>query len=36
MRVAIPPLSQYIFMAWYLVEQRDNFTCISISTVLWI
>jgi hypothetical protein len=23
---ALPPLSQYIFMAWYLVKQRDNFT----------
>jgi hypothetical protein len=23
---AIPPLSQYVFMAWYLVKHRDNFT----------
>jgi hypothetical protein len=26
MRGAIPPLPQYIFMAWCLVKQRDNFT----------
>jgi hypothetical protein len=25
-RGAIPPLSQYVFMAWCLVKQRDNFT----------
>jgi hypothetical protein len=25
MRVAIPPLSQYIFRAQYLVQRRDNF-----------
>jgi len=23
---AIPPLPQYIFMAWFLVKHRDNFT----------
>jgi len=23
---AIPPLSQYAFMAWFLVGHRDNFT----------
>jgi len=23
---AIPPLSQYVSMAWCLVKQRDNFT----------
>jgi hypothetical protein len=23
---AIPPLPQYFFMVWYLVEHRDNFT----------
>jgi len=23
---AIPPLIQYVFMAWYLVKNRDNFT----------
>jgi hypothetical protein len=26
MRGAIPPLLQYVFMAWYLVRHRDNFT----------
>jgi hypothetical protein len=26
MRAAIPPLSQYVFMAWCLVKYRDNFT----------
>jgi hypothetical protein len=26
MRGAIPPLPQYIFMAWCLVKHRDNFT----------
>jgi hypothetical protein len=26
MRVAIPPLPQYVFMAWCLVKHRDNFT----------
>jgi hypothetical protein len=26
MRVAIPPFLQYVFMAWCLVKQRDNFT----------
>jgi hypothetical protein len=26
MRGAIPPLSQYVFMAWCLVKHRDNFT----------
>jgi hypothetical protein len=25
MRGAIPPLSQYTFMAWCLVKNRDNF-----------
>jgi hypothetical protein len=25
MRGAIPPLPQYVFMAWCLVEHRDNF-----------
>jgi hypothetical protein len=23
---AIPPFSQYAFMAWYLLKHRDNFT----------
>jgi hypothetical protein len=26
MREAVPPLPQYVFMAWCLVKQRDNFT----------
>jgi hypothetical protein len=26
MRGAIPPFSQYIFMAWFLVKHRDIFT----------
>jgi hypothetical protein len=26
MRGAIPPLPQYVFMAWCLVKHRDNFT----------
>jgi hypothetical protein len=26
MRGAIPPHLQYVFMAWCLVKQRDNFT----------
>jgi hypothetical protein len=26
MRCAIPSLPQYVFMAWCLVQQRDNFT----------
>jgi hypothetical protein len=26
MRGAIPPLSQYVFMAWFLVKHRDDFT----------
>jgi len=26
MHGAIPPLPQYIFMAWRLVKHRDNFT----------
>jgi len=25
MREAIPPLLQYVFMAWYLVEHTENF-----------
>jgi len=25
-RAAIPPLPQYVFMVWYLVEHRGNFT----------
>jgi hypothetical protein len=26
MREAIPPLPQYVFVAWFLVKHRDNFT----------
>jgi hypothetical protein len=26
MRRAIPPLPQYVFMAWCLIKHRDNFT----------
>jgi hypothetical protein len=26
MRGSIPPLPQYVFMAWFLVKHRDNFT----------
>jgi len=26
MRGAMPPFSQYVFMAWCLVKPRDNFT----------
>jgi hypothetical protein len=26
MRGPIPPLPQYVFMAWCLVKHRDNFT----------
>jgi hypothetical protein len=26
MRGAIPPLPQYVFMAWYLAKHRDKFT----------
>jgi hypothetical protein len=29
MRGAIPPLPQYVFMAWCLVKHRDNFTLLS-------
>jgi hypothetical protein len=28
MRGSIPPLPQYVFMAWCLVKHRDNFTFI--------
>jgi hypothetical protein len=27
---AIPPLPQYVFMAWCLVKNRDNFTFFTI------
>jgi hypothetical protein len=31
MRGAIPPLYQYVFMAWCLVKHRDNFTFIFMN-----
>jgi hypothetical protein len=31
---AIPPLPQYIFMAWCLVKQRDNFIFSFLLTLL--
>jgi hypothetical protein len=31
MHGAIIPLSQYTFMAWYLVKQRDNFTFLKLN-----
>jgi hypothetical protein len=33
MRGAIPPLPQYVFMAWCLVKHRDNFTFIFIKII---
>jgi hypothetical protein len=36
-RGAIPPLSQYVFMAWCLVKHRDNFTFIfCYSPHIWL
>jgi hypothetical protein len=29
---AIPPLRQYVFMAWCLVKHRDNFTFMTLKT----
>jgi hypothetical protein len=34
MRGAIPPLSQYVFMAWCLVKHKDNFTCTFLKGLL--
>jgi hypothetical protein len=31
MRGTIPPLPQYVFMAWCLVKHRDNFTFTNAS-----
>jgi hypothetical protein len=31
---AIPPLLQYVFMAWCLVKHRDNFTFYLYNTAL--
>jgi hypothetical protein len=40
MRGPIPPLPQYVFMAWCLVKHRDNFTFTFMSLkdkeVLWL
>jgi hypothetical protein len=33
-RENIPPLPQYVFMAWYLIKHRDNFTFHFTFTVL--
>jgi hypothetical protein len=35
MREAIPPLPQYVFMAWFLVKHRDNFTFLTFYPVLY-
>jgi len=32
MRGFIPPLSQYVFMAWFLLKQRDNFAYRAVFT----
>jgi hypothetical protein len=32
---AIPPLPQYVFMAWCLVKHRDNFTCHGRRHLTW-
>jgi hypothetical protein len=34
MRGAIPPLPQYVFMAWCLVKHRGNFTIIIIIIII--
>jgi len=34
MRGAIPPLPQYVFMAWCLVKHRDNFTLLLLLLLL--
>jgi len=31
MRRAIPPIPQYVFMAWCLIKHRDNFTFFTVS-----
>jgi glycosylphosphatidylinositol transamidase (GPIT) subunit GPI8 len=33
MRGAIPPIPQYVFMAWFLVKYRDKFTFYLINCV---
>jgi len=34
MRRAIPPLPQYVFMAWCLDKHKDNFTLILSSRII--
>jgi len=36
MRGAVPPILQYVLMAWYLVKHRDDFTftCFSDSNAV--
>jgi hypothetical protein len=39
MRGAIPPLPQYVFMAWCLVKHRDNFNLVHLRMyriILWL
>jgi len=33
MRGAMPPLTQYVFMAWCLVKHRDNFTLLYLYVI---
>jgi hypothetical protein len=33
MRGTIPPLSQHVFMAWYLVKHRDDFNFTLIDPI---
>jgi hypothetical protein len=35
MRGAIPAIPQYVFMAWCIVEHRDNFTFTFTFTFYW-
>jgi hypothetical protein len=34
MRGGIPPLPQYVFMAWCLVKHRDNFTFLAFYIII--
>jgi hypothetical protein len=34
MRGAIPPLPQYVFMAWCLVKHSDNFTSLPFYVII--
>jgi hypothetical protein len=36
MRGAIPPLYQYVFMAWCLVKHRDNFTSYLLTAIIFV